>query len=453
VPDPAPAERLEVLRLTPFFHHEGVDRWPARYDPVGGMQIQILQMSRWLARRGVGQLVLTVGFPGLPPETEIEPGLRVRPTRMAWAEIESESTGIVGLVASWFLAALRECRRLRRRGYRPDLIHVHADGQPHALWMVSLAGRLFRAPVALTVHCSRLAGYRPVSSFDALLHRWVVRSEKRALRRADAVFTLTPRTAELLRPHVGGAGDRCRVVPDTIVTRRLGAGVPDDAVRAFRRRHGIGADEELVAFVGRIAPEKGWPALLELAPGVRARGGRILVLGDGPQRGRLEREIRSAGLADAFLITGFVPHAEVAAALRIVRAVVMPSRHEELGGVALEAMASGAPVVAYAVGGLVTTVGHACPEMLVPPGDTGALNRLLLEVLEHPDRFRDAAARARTWVLETYDVDGVLGGMLDAYRRLAAGSSRARPHLAPTSATPPAPSRGRTGGEPIDRGA
>lgn len=414
----APGGRLEVLRLTPFFHHDGVDQWPARYDPVGGMQVQILQMSRWLASHGVDQLVVTVGFPGLPTEAEVHPGLRVRIARLRLPEVRSESAGLVGLVPGWFVASLRECHRLRRQGYHPDLVHVHADGQPYALWMVSLAKRLFRSPVALTVHCSRLAGYQPVSRLDAMLHRGVVRSEKKALGRADAVFTLTHATADLVRPYVGDRADRCRVIPDTIDAASLGGGVPQSQIRSFRRKHGLGAHDELVAFVGRIAPEKGWPALLEVARALRDRPCRILIVGDGPQRERLEGEVRKAGLADTFLITGFIPHHQVLAALCTVRAVVMPSRHEELGGVALEAMAIGVPVVAYAVGGLVTTIGKACPEMLVPPGDTDLLARKLQDVLERPERYRNTTAAAQKWVRDTYDVDRVLDRLLGTYRML-----------------------------------
>lgn len=93
---------MRVLRLTPFFHHDYVDHWPAEFDPVGSMQVQILALSRSLARAGVDQLVLTLGFPGLPPTKEIEPGLTVRIARMSLPQIRSEIAGLVGLGPAWW---------------------------------------------------------------------------------------------------------------------------------------------------------------------------------------------------------------------------------------------------------------------------------------------------------------------------------------------------------------
>nr|P24621.2 RecName: Full=Uncharacterized protein in grm 3'region [Micromonospora rosea] len=72
------------------------------------MQVQILALSRSLARAGVDQLVLTLGFPGLPPTKQIEPGLTVRIARMSLPQIRSEITGLVGLGQAWLIGTIRE---------------------------------------------------------------------------------------------------------------------------------------------------------------------------------------------------------------------------------------------------------------------------------------------------------------------------------------------------------
>jgi glycosyltransferase involved in cell wall biosynthesis len=139
--------------------------------------------------------------------------------------------------------------------------------------------------------------------------------------------------------------------------------VSEHLARAYRRR-GIPAtaipyiapDEEPgpadrregVVFAGRLSREKGVTHLPELAQ--RVPGARIAVLGDGPLRGWLERE--AAGLDGRVEVAGAVPHAEVIERMRRSRVVVVPSIQPDPAGlVALEAMAVGTPVVAYAGGG------------------------------------------------------------------------------------------------------
>jgi 2-deoxystreptamine N-acetyl-D-glucosaminyltransferase/2-deoxystreptamine glucosyltransferase len=403
---------VRILRLTPFFHHDYVERWPARFDPVGGMQVQILMLSRLLARAGVEQLVLTLGFPGLPRTKELEPGLTVRVARAPLPEVRSEITGLVGLGQAWLGATIAECVRLRRSGWRPDVIHVHGDGQIWPLLAGPAAAAVLGAPYVLTVHCSRLSVYQPMSTLDRLAHRLVAEAERRAVRRASRVTTLTAATADVVSAETGLAREQILVTPDAV---DLPPASPAE-VEAFAARHGLAGRRPLIGYIGRIAHEKGWPHLLELARLLDDLSPTFLVVGDGPQRERLEREIAAAGRSDQFVVTGFVPQPKVAAALGLVDLVVMPSIHEELGGAAVEALLHGTPVAAYAVGGIKATVGSVAPDLLAEPGNPAALADVVRRVLGDRDAVADRLRAARETTARAFDSGAACERLIACYR-------------------------------------
>ncbi|GAA4932991.1 glycosyltransferase family 4 protein [Streptomyces coeruleoprunus] len=421
---------MRVLRLTPFFHHDCVTDWPAEFDAVGGMQVQILGLSRELAGRGVEQLVMTVGFPGLPKERVDRPGLTVRVTRAPLPRLRSELTGLVGLNQAWLAGVLAACVPLRRR-WRPDLVHVHADGQLWALLAGPLVSRIVGAPYCVTLHCSRLAVYEPMSRFDRLQHRLVYAAERYALRHARRISTLTSRTADTvarLLPLDRGLVD---VLPDSVGNVRP---VPGGEAREYVRALGVPDGVPVVGWVGRVAHEKGWRDFVTMAGHWDALSGApgavFLVVGDGPQRERMREAVSAAGLADRFVFTGFLPHDAVPSVMTALDVLVMPSAHEELGGSALEAMVCGTPVAGYAVGGLRDTVGGVTPSLLVPRGDVEALTRAAGDAVTDAPRHHKAVDAALPDLLAAYGADTV-DRALEHYGRAlgedAAGGGAWRP--------------------------
>ncbi|MBB5158808.1 glycosyltransferase family 4 protein [Saccharopolyspora phatthalungensis] len=417
---------MRVLRLTPFFHHDCVDSWPAEFDSVGGMQVQILRLSRALAERGVRQQVLTVGFPGLPRVREDRPGLTVRITRAPLPRIRSELTGLVGLNQAWLAAALAECVRLRRT-WRPDLIQVHADGQLWALLAGPLASRVLGVPYSVALHCSRLAVYQPMSAMDRWQHGIIREVERRTLRGAAGVCTLTERTADLVASRSGLARDWLDVVPDAV---DLAEATPDPlAAAAFRARTSAGSSGRVVAFVGRIAHEKGWSDFVRVATMIDASStadARVVfaVVGDGPQRDRMRRMVADHGLSERFIFTGFLPNQKIPAVMAAADVVVMPSRHEELGGSAIEAMLAGTPVACYAVGGLCDTVGRVTPDLAVPNGDVAALAQAVGRVFSDTDAVRAEVRAGRPWLAESFGLRGSVERALEHYERVLGGWCR-----------------------------
>src|SRR5581483_3819259 len=223
-----------------------------------------------------------------------------------------------GLLLPAFMAAYT--RAAKRAAARADLVHAHwvpsgyparATGKPYVLTMHGTDAELARCGPAL---------FRPAV---------------RAARIVTCVSeSLTPTAREL------GARD-VRVVP-------VGVNVPETTVEPDDPPH--------VLFVGRLSEEKGVLELLEAT-----RGLPLVVVGDGPLRGRVP-EAR-----------GFVPPAELPGYIDRAAVVVCPSRREGYGVVARQAMAHARPVVATAVGGLAEAIVDGESGILVPPGDTSAL--------------------------------------------------------------------------------
>lgn len=398
---------MKVLKLTPFFHHPDADSWPAAYDSVGGMQIQTWRQAVWLARQGIHQHVMTIGFPGLPVVRQLHPCLWVERKLIPMPRVRSEFSGLVGLTQSWSIATLSALFGIRRK-HDFDVIHAHLDGQIPALLVACLAPRLLRCPMILSVHCSRLAVYTPHSWLDMLQHRLARWLEHKAVGMAFAAVALTERTASEFT-----AARHVEIVPDVVDTEQF-APPQQQKITAFRERYSL--HRRTVGFIGRIAKEKGWRHLIPLAMALREQACGLLIVGDGTQRHRLQQAIDKAGLKDWVTITGFIPNHEVPLAIAACHLIVMPSAYEEFGGASIEALATGVPVVAFAVGGLAEVLHAITPELLVAPEDTPALIEKVKAVLAGDHSQNIDPVRLRAYVEQRYDPSVMGTQILNLYR-------------------------------------
>jgi N-acetyl-alpha-D-glucosaminyl L-malate synthase BshA len=120
---------------------------------------------------------------------------------------------------------------------------------------------------------------------------------------------------------------------------------------------------------------------------------RLVLVGDGPEYGRTRELVDSLGLSDVVRYVGVVD--EVAPLLRAADVLLLPSETESFGLVALEAMASGVPVVASDVGGLPEVVQHGVTGFLAPVGDIEAMAGFCLELLKDCASARRFSTAAR----------------------------------------------------------
>ena len=288
--------------------------------------------------------------------------------------------------ALYFLGLPLRMRRELRRSH-PDAVLVQGA---HETWFV-LLGRLLsgvRAPVILDVHgdwhsSTRLYG----SPARKLLNPIADRVAVSALRRADAVRTISDYTTRLVRSH--------GVEPAAVFPAFM------DLEPFLEPRAPLPAAPRAL-FVGVLEHYKGIDELAEAWRIVAAQvpGATLHLVGRGTRREVVERLV--ADLPDRTEWTEVLPTEGVARALDDATTLVLPSRSEGMGRVLVEAFCRGRPAVASRVGGIVDLVRDGENGLLVPPHDPQALADALLRVLSDAavaeGLAAGAAASADTWV-------------------------------------------------------
>lgn len=419
-----------VLRLTPYYYLPGrlLTRRELQYEPVGGMQVQIAQITEELDALGVRQVVVLPRRPGLPPQMRIGEHSMLRLLRLPVVPLRTRSKGYAGLLVSWCLAVTVWCaiRRIRNQRHDIALIHVHCSELPWTFILAVIAERLLRRPLVLTTHCSAIATFHPETLAGRMLIRPARAAERFAVRRAAAVIVLTDR----IRATYLGEGlvspDRVHVIPDGVRLSQFRPKAPASACEEDGR-----AADPLVLYCGRFAPEKGWADFVRAAHMLTqtGRSARYLMCGEGNELDRCRRLVTRSGLASRVELPGHLDREAVAKLMRATAVVVVPSKHEELGGTVLEALASGAGVVVTRVGGLPEVVDDGVNGLVVPVGRADLIARAIARLLDDPLlRLRLGAAGAAG--VAGYDASLAAG----AHRRLY--SCLADPPCASVQAAP-----------------
>jgi glycosyltransferase involved in cell wall biosynthesis len=183
----------------------------------------------------------------------------------------------------------------------------------------------------------------------------------------------------------------------------------------------------VILIVGRLSREKDHLALLHAVSQVRRAGDEaanvhLLIVGDGPERPRIETAIRDLGLSQAVTLTGQVPSAEPYYA--VADLAVLSSLSEGSPNALLEAMSARVPVVATAVGGVPEIVSDRESALLIPPGDPGALSQAMRELLENDALAGRIAARAYELILARYTPEIRTSRLVEIYGEVLASQER-----------------------------
>ncbi|MBW4710796.1 glycosyltransferase family 4 protein [Roseobacter sp. YSTF-M11] len=164
------------------------------------------------------------------------------------------------------------------------------------------------------------------------------------------------------------------------------------------------ADEIRLVFVGRLAPVKGLRVLLDamhlLLPDLPQL--HLVLVGDGPDRARLEET--ATPLGDAVTFTGYLSQDDVARAMQAADIFVLPSFAEGVPVVLMEAFASARPVIATQVAGVGELVEEGESGFLVPPGDVETLAARIRSLADDADLRQRMGARGRARVTEDFDI-------------------------------------------------
>ncbi|WP_081937623.1 glycosyltransferase [Streptosporangium roseum] len=354
---------------------------------IGGAESQVVLRAREMRARGIDSRVLLL-FDGGPFEARLrDAGVPVTHLRFRTISAAGRWRALLYGIAA-FCRLVRLLRRTRPHVLHAHLFHAYAIGVP--------AGRLAGVPLVVA------GRHTPLTIIG-----W------------SRLTSLVDRTANHLADHI---------VP-------VSQSIADELVSRFRVRHKVSVihnglppaaflpqspaplETELpvVVCVSRLHPLKGHRYLLDAMALLERRGLKctVVLIGDGPERGRLERQVEKLGIDVRFL--GF--RTDVGAWLARAKIMVHPTLAEALGNCIMEAMAAGLPTVSTTVGGVPELLGED-RGLLVPPADVTALADAIQRLLTDDALAERLRASARAWVVDNLTSEQLVDRYLSTYSRV-----------------------------------
>ncbi|MGW9268819.1 GDSL-type esterase/lipase family protein [Microbacterium sp. NPDC055599] len=377
---------------------------------MNGVTGSVMQILRHLERRGHEAQVIAPAAEGMPRELH---GARITAVPSmplpGYRDVRVGASAPARIIASW-------------ADFRPDVVHL---ASPFALgWRGVLAAER-QGVAAVAAYQTDVVSYAEryrVAATAGIAQAHVTRLHRRA------TLTLAP-SAESARQLAQLGVDRLR---------RWGRGVDAERFHPTRRDPALRArwgEQTVIGYVGRLAPEKQVEDLAVLA-GIP--GTRLVVVGDGPSRGRLEHLLPDA------LFLGHLDGDALAAALASFDVFVHPGESETFGQTLQEAHASGVPVVATGRGGPLDLVRSGVDGWLYPPGDLRELRRRVGELAADAHTRRafgragHESVQARSWAAVGDQLLGHFAEAEELHRTDAAARARRLVRPEPTPPVPPA---------------
>ena len=384
------------------------------YPPVvvGGLARHVYELGQGLVAEGHDVTVYTRGRDGSPPE-EDDNGVRV--VRVSEYPPPIGTDELVPWTLAFNIALVPRAERDMRLE-PPDVLHAHD-------WLVAYAAAVLKdlaaTPLVATIHATehgrhggRLPG--PTQRFIHRVERWLVAE-------AERVVTCSAYMREQVARHLGADVDLLETIANEVDVRSFAHRTPPVRAELWPE------DRPLLLFAGRLEYEKGVQTLLEALPLLDATlpGAGLVVAGDGTYRSTLEDLSRSMGLERRVRFEGFVEERRLHALYAAADVAVVPSLYEPFGLVALEAMASGTPLVVSDTGGLREIVVDEVSGLRFRPGDAAALARAVARVVLEPEtsarlqrEAHSALASRRSWM-------GAAARTAETYRRAIDTARRA----------------------------
>jgi glycosyltransferase involved in cell wall biosynthesis len=303
-----------------------------------------------------------------------------------------------------------ELKRIVNRK-KPELIQTH-NVKSHFVMRIS---GLWRDIPWIAFHHGYTTTDLKMRAYNQL-DRW-------SLKKAHRVVTMNKIFAEQLI-EAGASRKGMRILHNAIDVESI-CKVSASQASELKNRLGIGDEEKVIIVVGRLSLEKGHIDLVRAFAKLMNRQTKLLIVGKGPERQRLEQEIQSLQITERVIFAGQVK--DIKPFYAMADLMVLPSHSEGSPNVLLEAMAANVPVVATSVGGVPEIATHKETALLVEARNPEALAQAIYELLRDRESARNLAVRAQQRVIENHSPQARLRSLLEIYKELA-------PHKIPVGA-------------------
>lgn len=277
------------------------------------------------------------------------------------------------------------------RSLKPDLVHTRNLAALEAQFVAAAAG------IRATVH-----GEHGRDVFDLYGQNWKYNLLRRAAKPFVSNYIAVSQDLETwLRLAI-------RVPPRKL--HHIYNGVDSEKFHPREGARPAFAHPDSIVFgsVGRMVAVKDYPTLtrafiqLVRQQPERAARARLVIVGEGPARKTCLDLLQAAGLAHLAWLPGV--RDDIADIMQVLDVFVLPSKNEGISNTILEALASGLPVIATAVGGNLELVEEGVNGMLVQPGDVGGMAQALLAYLDAPARIAEHGAHARQHAVQRFSI-------------------------------------------------
>jgi glycogen(starch) synthase len=401
------------------------------YPPVvvGGLGRHVHALARHLAKQGHDVVVLCRHAAGTDAATHPTTDDLIDRVRVIRVAEDPPHLQFERDLVAWTLAmghAMVRAGLALLGDWRPDVVHAHD-------WLVShpaiALAEHTRVPLVATVHATE-AG-RHSGWLSQPLNHQVHSVEWWLANRADALVTCSAAMRTEVSYLFEVPAEDITVIHNGIEPRSWR--VPSAAVRETRDRYSP-AGGPILLFFGRLEWEKGIHDLIGALPHIRRShpGTRLVVAGKGGHEPKLVEHARKMRVRRSVDFVGHLSDRQLAAALAATDVVVLPSRYEPFGIVALETAAAGAPLVASTAGGLGEVVLHEQTGLSFAPGDVDGLTSAVREVLDDPAAAQRRAKAAKARLSTDFDWDRIAKATSEVYASARASAPRelGRPKIA-----------------------
>ncbi|UCD92360.1 MAG: glycosyltransferase family 4 protein [Methanobacteriota archaeon] len=380
---------MRIVQVSPYF-----------YPHVGGVESHVLDLSTELVSRGHHVSVLTTNLGKMPDKEsmmDVEV-IRLKPLSTMF------QTPIVPRTEKYLKNA------------KADIIHTHSP-PPLSSYYAARGCKTANIPFIITYHCDVeipiLMGKIIAGVYRRTLESYTVKRAEKIIVTSGS-YHATSRTVWKYNP---------RIIPNAVDANRFNPEVDGSEIR---EKHGIGPDEHVILFVGRMVWHKGVEYLIEASK--HLENTKFLVVGSGEHLGNYKSMALESGVADRVIFTGRLSWSDLPKCYAASDVFVLPSisRLEAFGITTLEAMATGKAVIVADIPGVREVIDDGKEGLVFDVMDAEDLAKKASILLGNPELRKEMGKQGRKKVEERFTIATVADQVEELYEEVLSSSRMSR---------------------------